>query len=222
VLSVTAGNDRATATVTDLTLGQALADLPQELKDGIGNLTAACTAFEQAGDADQAIDPLNAAVDQIPGIGPVVDLPTTEAATTFCHDLLDADILSLAEVGTLQTQCNDESGSVTLTDVEVLGAQQPVLAGQVGRDTQLLPAELADVATITLNHQTRDGDSLTVEGLRVEAGGQEVAVLASATCGAPIAHTREPKTQQKPQQKVQHYKPAPVPTPTRTSAPVTG
>jgi hypothetical protein len=225
VLALTAGNDRATATITDLTLGQAVADLPQELKDGIGNLTQACTAFEQAGDADQAVDPLNAAVDQIPGIGPVVDLPTTEAATTFCSDLLDADILSLAEVGTLQTQCDDKSGTVTLTDVEVLGAEQPVLAGQVGQETQLLPAELADVAKITLNHQTRDGENLTVEGLRVEVGGQEVAVLASATCGAPIAHTREPKPQQTVQEKSQqkpHYKPAPVPTPTRTTAPVTG
>lgn len=226
VLTLSAGNDRATATITDLTLGQAVADLPQELKDGIANLTQACSAFEQAGDADQAVGPLNAAVDQVPGIGQVVDLPTTEAATTFCNDLLDADILSLAHVGTLLTQCNDKSGTVTLTDVEVLGAEQPVLAGPVDQDTELLPPELADVAKITLNHQTRDGGNFTVEGVRVEVGGQEVAVLASATCGAPIAHPRAPKPQQhhqpKHQQKAEHYEPAPVPTPTRTTAPVTG
>ena len=218
VLTLTAGNDRATAKVTDLTLGQAAAELPQELKDGIGTLTQACTAFDQAGDADQAIGPLHAAIDQVQGIGQVVDLPTTEVATAFCNALLDANILSLAKVGTLTTECNDRSGTVTLSDVQVLGAKQPVLAGEVGKETQLLPAELADVAKITLNHQTLAGDNFTVEGLRVEVGGQEVAVLASATCGGSIAHAPAHSPATKPT----HPRPAPVPTPTQTTAPVTG
>lgn len=218
VLALSAGNDRATAKVTDLTLGQSVEGLPPELKDGVANLTQACTVFEQAGDADQGVGPLNDAIDQVQGIGQVVDLPTAEVATTFCHALLDAHMLSLAEVGTLMTECDGSSGTVTLSDVEVLGAKQPVLAGEVGKDTQLLPAELADVARITLNHQTLDGDEFTVEGLRVEIGGQEVAVLASATCGGPIAHAPAPA----PATKHTHPKPAPVPTPTQTSAPVTG
>jgi hypothetical protein len=216
VLSLTAGDDHATAKVTDLTLGQAAAELPQELKDGLANLTQACTAFDQAGDADQAIDPLNDAIDQIPGIGTVVDLPTTEDASAFCNALLDADIVNLAKVGTLLTECDDKSGGVTLTDASVLGAEQPALAGPVPAETQLLPAELAPVATITLNHQTTDGDSFTVEGLRIEVGGQEVAVVASTTCGGPIAHETAPTaTPTTPPA-------APAPTPVERNVPVTG
>jgi len=216
-LALSAGNDQASSQVTDLTLGQAVAQLPQELKDGIADLTQACTVVEQAGGADEVVGPLNDAIDQVPGIGEVVDLPTTEAATTFCTSLVDAEVLSLAEVGTLQTQCHDQTGTVTVTDVEALGAPQPLIAGEVAPETQLLPAELAQVARITLNHQTRDGESLTVQGLRLEVGGTEVAVLASTTCGGPVPHAAEVKAEQSEQPA-----PAPVPTPTQVSAPVTG
>ena len=189
VLTLSAGNDRATATITDLTLGQAIA-------------------------------PLNAAIDQIPGIGEVVELPATATATTFCTGLLDADVLSLAKIGTLQAECNDTAGTVTLTDVETLGAPQPLLVGAVAPEPQLLPAELADVATITLNHQTLDGENFTVEGLRLEVGGEEVAVLASATCGGPMAHPADVKSEQA--QPSKEPKPAPAPTPVQASTPVTG
>lgn len=214
VLTVTAGNDHATAKITDLTLGQALADLPDDLKDGIAQLTAACQVFDSAGGADEAVGPLNDAIDQIPGgIGDVIDLPTAEEASAFCNALLDADILSLAKVGTLLTECTGQSGSVTLTDVEVLGAEQPVLAGEVEPETQLLPDELAPVATITLNHQVTDGENFTVQGLRIEVGGEEVAVLASTTCGGPIAHKGEQDHQPGP---------APTPTPVKGNSAVTG
>ena len=130
-VTLSAGNDRAAATITGLTLGQAAAQLPQELKDGLASLTQACAAVEQATDVNQAIDPLNAAIDQFPGVSEVVDLPTAEAAAVFCNGLLDADILSLAKVGSLHAECNDSTGTVTLTDVETLGAPQPLLTGQV-------------------------------------------------------------------------------------------
>lgn len=217
VLALSAGNDHATATVTDLTLGSTVAQLPPELKDGLAHLTQACTVVEQASDVNQAIDPLNDAINQVPGIGQVVEVPTAEAATAFCNGLLDSDILSLATVGTLQAECTDQTGTVTLTDVTALGAPQPVLAGAVAPETQLLPAELAAVARITLNHQAVEGENFTVEGLRLEVGGKEVAVLASATCGGPAAAPVAEK--QRPEKK---HKPAPVPTPATTSAPVTG
>ena len=212
VLTVTAGNDRATAKITDLTLGAGVAaELPQELKDGIAQLTQACTVFDEAADLDQAVDPLNDAINQIPGVGTIVDLPTTEAASAFCNALLDADILELATVGTLLTECNGDTGSVTLTDVSVLGAEQPVLAGEVPKNTQLLPTELADAVSITLNNQYQSADGFTVEGLRVEIGGEEVAVLASTTCGDPIAHQNDDDTE-----------PATAPTPVKRNVPVTG
>ena len=113
----------------------------------------------------------------------------------------------------------DQTGSVTLTDVSVLGAQQPVLAGAVAPETELLPPELAKVARITLNHQTREGEEFTVAGLRVEVGGKEVAVLASTTCGAAEEHAVEVKGDQA---KTKRPKPAPVPVPSQASAPVTG
>lgn len=217
VLALSAGDDHATAAVTGLTLGSAVAQLPQELKDGLANLTQVCTAVGQGTQANQVLAPLNDALNQVPGLGQVVEVPTVEAATTFCNGLLDSDILDLATVGTLQTQCTDQTGSVTLSDVKVLGARQPVLAGEIAPETQLLPAELADVAKITLNHQTLDGENFTVEGLRLEVGGQLVAVLASATCGGPAAApvVQESKGPKKGKQ-------APVPTPVKTSAPVTG
>ena len=217
VLALSAGDDHATAAVTDLTLGSAVAQLPPELKDGLANLNQVCTAVGQAGQANEAIAPLNDALDQVPGLGQVVEVPTVEAATAFCNGLLDSDILELATVGTLQTQCTDQTGSVTLSDVKVLGAPQPVLAGEIAPETQLLPPELAAVAKITLNHQTSDGEDFTVEGLRLEVGGQMVAVLASATCGGPMA---EPVVQQQAPSK--GPKQAPRPTPVKTSAPVTG
>ena len=221
VMDLSAGNDRATAKVTDLTLGSEAAKLPQQLRDGIAKLTQACTVVEQAGPADQVLEPLNEALNQVPAVGAVVDIPTTAAAAEFCTGLLDADIVSLAKIGTLQTECNDQTGTVTLTDVEVLGAPQPALLGEVAPETQLLPEQLAPVARITLNHQTVDGENLTVEGLRLEVGGKLVAVLASTTCGGPVQHVTEVKGAQAPQPKPKP-KPAPVPVPVQASAPVTG
>lgn len=215
VLALSAGDDHATSAVTGLTLGSAVAQLPQELKDGLAHLTQVCSAVEQGTQANEVVAPLNDALDQVPGLSQVVEVPTVEAATAFCNGLLDSDILDLATVGTLQAQCTDQTGSVTLSDVKVLGAPQPVLAGEVAPETQLLPPELAPVAKITLNHQTLDGENFTVEGLRLEVGGKVVAVLASATCGGPAPVVQESKGPKKGKQ-------APVPTPVRTSAPVTG
>ena len=94
--------------------------------------------------------------------------------------------------------------------------------GRATRPTRVaLGRELAAVAKITLNHQVRDGENFTVEGLRLEVGGQTVAVLASATCGGPMA---QPAVQQAPAKpnKPKPTKQAPKPTPVKTSAPVTG
>lgn len=217
VLELSAGDDTASAAVTNLTLGSAVAQLPQAVKDGLANLNQVCTGLGQATPANEVLTPLNDAINQVPGLGTVVEVPTVEAATAFCNGLLDSDILDLATVGTLQSQCSDQTGTVTLSDVKVLGAPQPVLAGAVAPETQLLPPELAAVAKITLNHQVRDGENFTVEGLRLEVGGKVVAVLASATCGGPAA--AEPVLQQAPSKEP---KQAPKPTPVKTSAPVTG
>ncbi|MBI4901671.1 MAG: hypothetical protein HY829_14520 [Actinobacteria bacterium] len=220
VLEVSAGDDTASAAVTNLTLGSALAQLPPEVKDGIANLNQVCAGLGQAGQVNEVLTPLNDAINQVPGLGTVVEVPTVEAAQAFCNQLVDTDILDLATVGTLKTQCTDQTGTVTLSDVEVLGAPQPVLAGEIAPETQLLPPELAAVAKITLNHQVPDGENFTVEGLRLEVGGQVVAVLASATCGGPQA---EPVVQQAPAPaKPTKTKQAPKPTPVKTSAPVTG
>lgn len=217
VMELSAGDDTASAAVTNLTLGSAVAQLPQAVKDGLANLNQVCTGLGQATPANEVLTPLNDAINQVPGLGTVVEVPTVEAATAFCNGLLDSDILDLATVGTLQSQCTDQTGTVTLSDVKVLGAPQPVLAGAVAPETQLLPPELAAVAKITLNHQVRDGENFTVEGLRLEVGGKVVAVLASATCGGPAA--AEPVLQQAPSKEP---KQAPKPTPVKTSAPVTG
>ncbi len=216
-LALSAGDDHATATITDLTLGSAVAELPPEVTKGLANLTQVCESVQQGGEANQVLTPLNDAINQIPGLGQVVEEPTVEAAAAFCDGLLDSDILALAEVGSLQAQCTDQTGTVALRDVSVLGAQQPGLAGDIAPETQLLPAELAPVARITLNHQSHDGEDFTVEGLRLEVGGEVVAVLASVTCGGPAPQEAEVEDAATKRNKL-----APVPTPTTTSAPVTG
>ncbi len=213
-LTVTAGNDQATAELTDLSLGGVVPQLPPEVTDAIGQLTPLCTTFTQVGEggADAALLALNQGINQIPGLGDLAELPDGAAATEFCNGVLGVEGPNLADIGSLQTQCQGDTGGVTLSGVSVLGQEQPALAGPVPTENySLLPPELDAVAKVTLNRHTQQGDVLTVDGLVLEVGGEEVAVIASATCGAPIVHS-PPATQPQPQPQPQ---PEPRPRPRR-------
>ena len=208
VLTVTAADDRATAEVTDLTLGSALDQLPQELRDGLEQILAACDQLPAVPDPgiDQAIfDLLPGELQELIGTpGNLRDLCLVIGGGTFTE---------LASVDTLHVECNDQSGSVAVSDVRIFGSATPINdTDDVAPNTSVLPAELAPLIKITLNRQAAEGETFTVDGLVLELGGQEVAVLASTTCGGPIDHERTPE--QPP--------PAPTPTPVERNVPVTG
>lgn len=208
VLTVTAKDDRATAKVTDLTLGSGLDQLPAELRTGLQQIKGACDQLppEPADDVDQQI------FDQLPGeLQEVIDTPGN--LRDLCLVIGGGTFAELASIDTLQVECNDKKGRVAVSDVRIFGSTTAINdTDDVAPNTSVLPAELEPLVKITLNRQSTQGESFTVDGLVVELGGQEVAVLASTTCGGPIAHGTTPLQPQ----------PAPTPTPVKGSAPVTG
>lgn len=210
VLTVTAGDDNATAEVTDLTLGSGLEELPQELREGLQEIQTACEELpaEPAEEADQQI------FNQLPGeLQELINTPGN--LRDLCLVLGGGTFDELASIDTLQVECNDKTGTVAVSNVRLFGSTTPVNdTDNVAPNTSVLPAELEPLIKITLNRQATEGENFTVDGLVVELGGEEVAVLASTTCGGPISH--------EPTQPRSKIKPAQAPTPVEGSAPVTG
>ena len=208
VLTVTADDDHATSEVTDLTLGSGLAGLPEELRDGLGQIQDACEQLpkEPAPGADEQI------FGQLPGkLKELIDTPGD--LRDLCSVIGEGTFNELASIDTLHVECTDKTGTVAVSNVRLFGSTTPVNdTGNVGKNTSVLPAELDPLIKITLNRQTTKGEDFTVDGLVIELGGEEVAVLASTTCGegAPAAGgSPEAPT-------------APAPTPQQGTAPVTG
>jgi hypothetical protein len=205
ILTVTADNDRATSKVTDLTLGSGLAQLPPQLRDGLQQISTACAQLpaQPAPDADQQL------FEQLPvGLQELVNTPGN--LRDLCGVVGDGTFAELARIDTLQTQCKGHSGTVAVSNARIFGSTTPLSdTGSAPKNFSVLPAELAPLIKITLNRQTTKGENFTVDGLVLELGGQEVAVLASATCGGPITHEPAPRQ-------------APRPAPVQGSVPVTG
>jgi hypothetical protein len=205
ILTVTADNDRATAKVTDLTLGGGLAELPAELRDGLQQISDVCAQLpaEPAPDADEQL------LGQLPvGVKELVNTPGN--LRDLCGVIGNGSFAELASIDTLQTECNGDSGTVAVSNARVFGSTTPLNdTGNAPKNFSVLPAELAPLIQVTLNRQTTTGENFTVDGLVLELGGQEIAVLASATCGGPIAHGSTPRQ-------------APRPAPVQGSVPVTG
>jgi hypothetical protein len=209
VLTVTADDDHATSEVTDLTLGGGLAQLPQELRTGLQQIQTACEELpaEPAEDLDKQI------LGKLPPkLQEVIDTPGN--LRDLCSVIGEGTFTELASIDTLHVECTDKTGTVAVSDVRLFGSTTPVNdTGNVGKNTSILPAELDPLIKITLNRQTTKGKDFTVDGLVVELGGKEVAVLASTTCGeAPQA--AEGSSPEAPT--------APAPTPQQGNAPVTG
>jgi hypothetical protein len=205
VLTVTADSDRATAKVTDLTLGGGLAELPAELREGLQQISAVCAELpaEPAPDADQQL------FEQLPvGLQELVNTPGN--LRDLCGVISDGTFAELASIDTLHAECRGDSGTVAVSDARIFGSTTALNdTDDAPRNFSVLPAELEPLIQITLNRQTSKGENFTVDGLVLELGGQEVAVLASATCGGPIEHGTAPRQ-------------APRPAPVQRDLPVTG
>ena len=213
VLNLTAGDDAASVTVGDLTVGSAADQLPPEVKKGIGQLTELCTQAVTPA-AEQGLKPI---LDGIRENAPTdLELPSDQDVIDFCNGLLDAEIPALASVTTLDVQCNGDSGTVTVAGVEVLGAPVP-LAGEMAPDTKLFSgqaAPLEQAVQVTFNRQTAKPDgTFSVDGVVVSlGGGQGEIVLGHTTCGEPLAEVKG----------VEETRRAPAPEAVRQSVPVTG
>jgi hypothetical protein len=181
------------------------------VRTGLQEIQAACDQLpaEPAEDIDEQI------FGQLPGeLQELID--TAGNLRDLCMVIGGGTFAELASVDTLHVECNDQSGTVAVSDVSIFGSTQPINdTDNVAAGTSVLPPELDPLIKITLNRQTSSGEDFTVDGLVLELGGQEVAVLASATCGGPISHDPPAEDPEQPA-------PAPAPTPVERNVPVTG
>jgi hypothetical protein len=208
VVAVTAGNDQASATVTDLTLGAVAAEFPPELREQLTQLQEVCNGAGQL-PGEEIPDVLG----ELPV--PLPQQPTEDELIEFCNGLFDGDFVNLATVGTLVAACDGDRRTVTIEDVSVLGAPAPDLEGEIAPNTPFLPEN--PLFNLILNRQSEGPNGAqNVAALVAELGGGEgEVVVSSASCGERIAEPVEEDRDPEPPT-------APAPTPVTTSAPVTG
>lgn len=208
-----AGDDYAAIQIADLTVGSAAGQL-QPLFEQLEQLQAACDGLGEA-PTEELLDGVR---DNLPT---GIQLPTEEQVLGFCDALVDTDLPSLASIGTVDIECEGDSGRVALADTTVLGAPAPEpLQGDVPANTELFTgpaAPLAQVVQVTFNRQTaRPNGAFDVDGVVVElAGGQGEVILGHVTCGEPIPQEAGRAPAPSPRQ-------APAPTPVQQNVPVTG
>jgi hypothetical protein len=206
-----AGDDYASIRIADLTVGSAAGELAP-LFEQLQQLQTACEGLGEA-PTEQVFDGIR---DNLPT---GIQLPTEEQVIDFCNALVDVDLPSVASIGTVDIECDGDSGRVALADTSVLGAPAPEpLQGDVPANTKLFTGEAAPLAQalqVTFNRQTaKPNGAFSVDGVVVEAGGGQLEiVLGHTTCGEPLPAGRAP---------AQAPAPAPAPDPVRQSVPVTG
>jgi len=202
VLQLSAGNKEARVAVTDLTIGNLAAELPQELTDQLKQLEAACVGLAEAAELPPVLGELPIGVEE----------PTKEDFTEFCSDLVEGDFANLATIGTLQVECDGDAGAVTVLGASALGSGAPFDLDNVEPNTELFPDN--PLISVTLNRPSNGPrGGFTVDGLVVSLGeGEAEAVVASTTCSEGIPQTASTPTAPT----------APAPTPQQASVPVTG
>jgi hypothetical protein len=214
LLTVKASENQAQATVTNLKVGSGMDQLPEELRGGLQELYQICEGLPP--EADGGEDPAGELLGSLPG-GLKDTVQTPKDLRDLCDAVAGGDFTELASVEVLDAQCNGRSGSVEVQNARVFGSDTPLTDSDVAPNTSLLPPELAPLIEITLNRQrTNDKGGFVVEGLVLKLGGEEVAVLSSATCGERIP------AESSPTGRAPAPKQAEAPKPVRQSVPVTG
>ncbi|MBB5834954.1 hypothetical protein [Kribbella italica] len=217
--TVTAGNDKASVELLDVTLGKGALDsvqLPPDLKKS-------CASLPATGADDLPVPDL-----PLPDLGlPLPDLSTVDLPAKNLPDLCNLLLTppsSILGIDSVNVWCDGDKGGVDIGSLTLLGQKLQIPGTEQGA---VIPA--APLATITVNQQTPQTDgSFTVTGLTINLGdGAQVIRLASATCAKPAAKaTPTPKPSDRPQPVPSNdvgYPPAaPVPTPVKTHHPVTG
>jgi hypothetical protein len=217
--TVTAGNDKASVELLDVTLGKGALDsvqLPPDLKKS-------CASLPPTGADDLPVPDL-----PLPDLGlPLPDLSTVDLPVKNLPDLCNLLLTppsSLLGIDSVNVWCAGDKGGVDVGSLTLLGQKIQIPGTEQGA---VIPA--APLATITVNQQTQAVDgSFTVTGLTINLGdGAQVIRLASATCAKPAAKaTPTPKPTLRPEpvpgDDVGYPPAAPVPTPVKTHHPVTG
>ncbi|WP_148570794.1 hypothetical protein [Nocardioides caldifontis] len=198
-----AGNDSASMTLADISVGGGIVDqLPPEFAEGLAQLQPLC---EQVPETPA----------EIPEI-PELPIPLDEVldVRTACESLASGELTDLLAVDLVEVACEGDSGTVDIGGVTLLGL--PVDVPALEPDTAILPENPG--LTITANRQTAHEDgSFTIDALVVDLAGEAEVVLGSATCGEPLP--TEPAVEE-PEPDLPPL--APAPEPVRGNLPVTG
>lgn len=226
VVNVSAKNGEATASVTDLAVGDGLlAQLPAELTT---QLDAACqqiaTALDPAtGQIDDSVlgpllTQLDGALDTIASSSADSPIDLGALGALDISKLTDLQLDGLCDVlagnqavvsaDTVVAECNGDSGTTTITDISALG-----LPVDVDTDEANKSVEIPGVAKLTINEQIPNADgTFTVNALHVSLFDQIDLTVSSATCGEV---TRDVIKDQSPAE-------APAPSPVHDHVAVTG
>ncbi|TNM41255.1 hypothetical protein FHP29_09685 [Nocardioides albidus] len=230
IVNAAAQNGAATASVTDLTVGEGLlAQLPAELRkpltDGCTQVTAAL-----AGPADQlntalsgalsgvqgALDTIGSSTAKTPlnlsalGALDVTKLTDPTQIKALCDVL--AGNLKVVGAGTVEAKCTGTTGTTTIANLKALGLPVNVDTKQANQKVKVFDvAGVPPVVELVVNRQTANADgTFTVDALYVNILDQIKLTVASATCGNVTSdRARVPGD-------------APAPKPVKQHVPVTG
>lgn len=219
IAELSAGNDTASITIADVTVGDVGSEIPAEITEQLAALKEACAPFQgQTEPLDEEV--IGGVEDGLAEILPPALVPDVADLDEFCNTVLGFELPALADLDTLVVECNGDQGGVTLAGANILG-ESVVVPGEIERNTKLIGdtelSPLAALIEITLNRQTgpRPDGSFSVDGAVVSlAGGEGEIILGHTTCGKPIAQPRNPGRAPAPR--------AEAPEPVRQSVPVTG
>lgn len=206
-VKLTAGDDKASTEVTDITLIPGFGDqIPEELQDAFNDTKdQLCSAGEPLPDAGEEIEntPLG---DVIPDT--LTDNLNVDA---LCSALEAGD--ALVGIDAVNVECEGDDGSMDLGALTLLG--QEIDLPELEKDMPILPDN--PLLSITANKHTKNDDgSYQVDGLSINiADGAQTINLAGVLCGVPQEDTDVEPTEDNDDD-------APAPSPVTTELPVTG
>lgn len=205
IVNASAQNGAASASVTDLAVGEGLIKtlkLPdsatQQLKSGCTQLTTALEAITgPVGDAlDTILPQLQGGLDQVAdatkgtplnlsalGALDITKLTDPEQLKALC-DVLTGD-LKVVGAGAVEARCTGNTGTTTIANLKALGLPVNVDTKKANQSVKVFDVPgVPPVVELVVNRQTANADgTFTVDALYVNILDQVKLTVASATCG---------------------------------------
>ena len=232
IINASAQNGAASASVTDLAVGEGLIKTLQLPKDVTDQLQAGCTQLTTAlegvtgpvGDAlDQILPQLQGALDKVAdstkgtplnlsalGALDITKLTDPDQLKALCDVL--AGNLRVVGAGAVKAECTGNTGTTTIADLKALGLPVKVDTKKANQSVKIFDVPgVPPVVELVVNRQTANADgTFTVDALYVNVLDQIKLTVASATCGN-VTSDRAPQPGD-----------APSPKPVKDHVPVTG